>query len=182
MSNPVEIRLGHVLPGLFVIGALVNLALTTPNWDRRGFARVALHASGQADYSPDSPGLIFAPVDPDIIEEVKGDGSDSSIENTEFSQPSAPTQIPVTTPSTMSTPTISITEPPQPTHMPTFPRPPLPTNILPDLPLPIDLPELPDLPAIPELPDIPALPGPPESLDSPLDSLPPAAIAIPLLP
>jgi hypothetical protein len=65
-----EVRVSAVLPALFVCGALVNLALTTPNWQLNGFTQVTLHAKEQANYSVDDSGLNFVPIDPDIVNDV----------------------------------------------------------------------------------------------------------------
>lgn len=150
-NNRIEIHLGHVLPGFFVLGALVNLALTTPNWNLHGFARVALHASGRANYSADSFDLVFAPVDADIIEDAANSEPGFTIGADEKS-PTAPVQ-PIPSATEITTPAI-----PTPSEEPTLPVPtlPVPTLPLPTLPIPtLPLPTLPNLPLFTDIvPDL----------------------------
>jgi hypothetical protein len=150
-----EIRLGYLLPVLFIMGAMVSLAMTQPSWDFEGFVELALHAERQADYLADAVTLSFAPVNPDIVEEVRGDQAelpeldDENKSSDGIPNPGFPT-------ATMQ-PSSGSSETETPTNAATTPTdsgilvPPSPTLPLPTLPLPtIDIP----VPTIPVISDV----------------------------
>ncbi|MGH2581620.1 MAG: hypothetical protein ACRDFQ_01835 [Anaerolineales bacterium] len=63
-----EIKLQYLLPVLFGVAALVNLAISRPlAFGLTGFSPVSLHANAAADYSRDPLDLIFPVLDPDIM-------------------------------------------------------------------------------------------------------------------
>jgi hypothetical protein len=175
-----EIKLGLTLPFLFVVGALTNLALTTPNLNLQGFAEVAVHAHRRANYSQDTFELSFAPIDPEIIDELGGSAAGLPSGGSEESDTviSIPTLTPIS-----SLPVLPTTTPTQ-SNNPTLPPidlPTLPADLPDELPtLPIDLPdlELPDLPIDP--PDLPSLPE--TVVDPVLDSIATLVPPIRLLP
>lgn len=129
-NDPFELKLGYVMPVLFVIGALINLGISgSLGFNLSGFNELSLKPRTSANYGVDPFDLVFAPVDPDIISDAQGDQTSSS-----GGESGTATDPPTTTP----TPIAIGTELPVPTLPGNLPTLPVPT-------LPIELPTVPAL-------------------------------------
>lgn len=120
------------MPILFVTGALVNLGVSgVLGFTLSGFSELSLKARTAANYGADPFDLAFAPVDPDIVSDAKGDQTSSGENESEDGALSSGTPTPQVITTDLPIPTL----PTLPGDIPTLP---LPT-------LPLDLPTLPAL-------------------------------------
>ncbi len=116
----------------------MNLAITqVPNLVMDGFAQVAIHANDVPDYSQDSAQLQFPPVNPEIINDAKGDnagqsaGAPADLGAPPINTSGSPTPLPTSTPPSQTTPTPKTDPTPSATPLlglPTLP-PIIPTSI-----------------------------------------------------
>lgn len=107
-DKPFEWKLGYLMPAFFVVGALVNLGVSSSlGLTLSGFNALSLHSINVANYGIDAFDLAFAPVDPAIISEIAGQA------DTDNSGATEPTAIPLpssapTSPPLLDAPTIEV--------------------------------------------------------------------------
>jgi len=134
----IKINPSVLLPGLFLIGVLIILALTGPTEMLERYLLIPVQAGNRVDYGRDPFELSFMPIDEDILEGGMGLGE---IQPEGFSGTATSFAAPSSTPeSVLPSPTLQVTQA-APTEIPATAI--LPTLPLPTEPLPISLPTLP---------------------------------------
>jgi hypothetical protein len=142
------------------MGAMISLAMTQPSWSFEGFLQLALHAERQADYLPDAMNLSFAPVNPEIVDDVHDYQVEitPSLDGSETNDGKPAPDFPTATAQPTSLISGSETPPSLPTN-PSLPTLPLPTDPLPTLALPTAPNPILPLPTVDILPTIPIVSG-----------------------
>ena len=101
-----------MLPGLFVFGVLIIMILAGRQVNSRVTWMIPVQAASRADYASDPFNLNFAPIDPDIIEDLPApQDSGADYDSTDAANDFSPTLTPVFISSTPTGPLETVVSP-----------------------------------------------------------------------